>query len=257
MRRATHAELTKLRTVPSTPWLILALVVFTVAIGATIMVTLDGSRCPSPNPECDADTAKLGLSGVYLGQVAAVILGVLVMTDEYATMMVRTTLAACPGRLIVFMAKACVVVTAVLGAGVAATLGSVAVGRLILRNSGLPVPSLADEPTLRAAVGTVLYLGLVALLAVGVGAIVRDTAASLTTTLTLFYVPSMLIPIITDERWREWIQKYAPMPAGLTVQATRRLDELPIGPWAGLGVLACYTAVAVVVGAVLFRARDA
>src|SRR5262249_12411715 len=113
--------------------------------------------------------------------------------------------------------------------------------------------------TLRAALGTVGYLGLVALLSFGIGAALRDTAGALTTVLSLLYVLPILAQFLPDENLhlREHLRRYAPMSAGLAIQATRRLDTLPIGPWAGCGLLAAYAAGALVLGLLVFRSRDA
>ena len=117
--------------------------------------------------------------------------------------------------------------------------------------------SLADEPTLRAAIGTVLYLGLIAVLGLGVGMVVRQTAAALSTVLAMLFLPQMIAPLLTNEHWREWLLKASPMTAGLAVQATKGLDGLPIGPWEGLGVLGAYAGGAWLLGLGLFWFRDA
>jgi ABC-2 type transport system permease protein len=262
MRRALHAECTKLRTVPSTAWLLVATVAFTVAVSAASAASVHTSHCPSPT-ECSEDTTKLSLSGVWLGQVAVVVLAVLAMTSEYGTRMIQTTLAVNPRRGMVLLTKATVVTATVLAAGTLGVLGSLTAGRTILPGNGFtpangyPPLSLADEPTLRAAVGTVLYLGLVGLLGLGVGTVVRDTAGAITTVLSLLYVFPVIAALVSDPQWHERLQKLAPATAGLAVQATRGLDRLPVGPWAGLGVLAAYAGAAMLLGAVLFRIRDA
>jgi ABC-2 type transport system permease protein len=255
--RAVRAEWTKLRTVPSTGWAVLALLVLTTAIGALVTWDLTPPDCERSDPACDFDTTRLSLSGVYLGQAAVVVLAVLAVTAEYEAAMIRTTLAACPRRLEVLAAKAAVVATVVLGTAAVSLLGSLFAGRQILAGNGFTVAagyrplSLADGPTLRAYAGTVLYLGLVALLSIGVGFAVRHTGGTVTILLGVLYVAPIVAIVVTDPRWREWIEQVSPMTAGLSIQATLRLDTLPISPWSGLGVLALYAA-----GAVLFRLRD-
>lgn len=263
MRRAVHAEWTKLRTVRSTAWLAAALVGCTVLVSAMVVLMLNTAHC-SPDPRaCDEDTTRLSLAGAYLGQVAVVVLAVLAVSSEYSTRMIRTTLAADPRRPLVLAAKVAVVIAVVVGFGTLGVLGSLAAGRAILPGNGFtvatghPLPSLTDGPTLRAAAGTVLYLGLIALLSFGVGTALRDTATSLVTVLGLLFVSPMLAAFISNEVWRERVLKFSPMTAGLAIQATKRLDRLPIGPWPGLGVLAAYAAAAMIVGMVLFKLRDA
>jgi ABC-2 type transport system permease protein len=260
--RAMHAEWTKLRTVPSTAWLVLAAIAFTVALSVALAASINTKHCPSPTT-CLDDLPKVSLFGVRLGQVAVVVLGVLAMTNEYATRMIQTTLAASPRRWLVLATKMAVVTAAALTAGIIGVAGSLLAGRSILPGNGFTASngyhllSLADEPTRRAAIGTVLYLGLIALFSLGVGAIVRDTAGAITLVLSVLFMFPMIAMFVNDARWHDRLEKYAPMTAGLNIQATRALDQLAIGPWAGLGVLAAYAGAALVGGLLVFRFRDA
>lgn len=249
MAAAVHAEWTKLRTVASTGWLLLAALAGTILISTVAAASVSADRCAPP--DCLIDLPKLSLSGVWLGQVPIVVLGVLAITNEYSTGMIHTSLAANPWRIRHLLTKAAAVLGAVLAVGLLGVLGSLAAGRLLR-----PL-ALADDATLRAAAGTVLYLGLIALLSLGIGAIVRDTGAAITTVLTLLYVVPVITAFISDPHWSQRLQRAAPMTAGLAVQVTAGLDRQPISPWAGLGVLALYAAGAMLIGTVLFAARDA
>lgn len=260
--RAVRAEWTKLRTLPSTWWMLLALAGLTATVGAAVTGSVDTSHCTSP-AGCMEDTPKLALSGVQIGQVAAVVLGVLSVGGEYATGTIAATLAAVPRRAAVLAAKAAVVAGAVAAAGTAGVLASLAAGRGLLPGNGFteangyPPLSPLDGPTARAAAGTVLYLVLVALLSLGAGTALREPAAAITAVLALLWIVPVLTRLTASDAWQERLEKAAPMTAGLAVQATRGLDRLPIGPWAGLGVLACYTAAALLAGWALFALRDA
>jgi ABC-2 type transport system permease protein len=262
MRLALRAEWTKLRTVRSTGWLVLALVGFTVAASALTTLSVSTSLCATPT-SCDEDTVKLSLFGTYLGQVAVVVLAALVATTEYDTNLIRVTLAAYPRRLGVFAAKAAVATAVVLASAAVSVLGSFAAARGILPGNGFtaangyPPLSLADGPTLRAYGGTVLYFGLIGLLSLGVGMAVRHTAGALSTVLALLFVLPIVAQFVNNEHVRELLAKWSPMTAGLAIQATRRLGDLPIGPWAGLGVMAGYAAAAMLLGALMFALRDA
>jgi ABC-2 type transport system permease protein len=261
MSRCVHAEWTKLRTLPGTAWSALALVVLTVTASAATASVSTTANCPPG--ECTHDTTALSLSGVYLGQNVVVLFAVLAVTGEYATRMIQATLVATPRRGRVLAAKALVVTATVLGAGLLGVLGSLIAGRRILSGNGFtaaagyPWPALVAEPTLRAALGTVAYFGLLALLSLGVAVAVRDTAAAVTAVLALLYVFPIVASTVPSADLRETIQRFSPMTAGLAVQATRDLGQLPIGPWAGLGLLAAYACAAVLLGAALFRLRDA
>jgi hypothetical protein len=261
VRCALRAEWTKLRTLPSNVWLLLATAGLTVAASVAVTSTVDTSHCPSP-AECFEDTAKLSLTGVWLGQVAVVVLAVGMMAGEYGTGLLRATLAAHPRRQLVLTTKAAVLTATVAVAGALGVAGALLAGRLLLPGNGFsaangyPPVSVADPATLRAAAGTVLYLVLVGLLALGVATAVRGTAASVTVVLSLLYLAPALVELVRDPQWHDQLAKLPPMTAGLAIQATRHLELLPIAPWAGLGVLAGWAAAALVTGGLLLAGRD-
>jgi len=259
--RLVVAEWTKLRTVPSTAWLALAVAASTVLLGTLATASVDTSQCPSAT-ECFEDTTKLALTGVWLSQSAVVVLATLTVTSEFGTRMIQTTFAVMPRRPAVVIAKAISVSIVVAAAGAVGVLGSVAAGRIILPGNGFTIEngyeplSFADGPTLRASAGTVLYLTLVALLSLGIGALIRDTAGAITVTLTVLYLFSIAAYLMNDPVWSERLQTYSPMPAGLAIQATTNLDRLAVQPWPGIGVLAAYTGAAVAAGVAAVKIRD-
>jgi ABC-2 type transport system permease protein len=108
----------------------------------------------------------------------------------------------------------------------------------------------------RAVIGTILYLVLIALLSLGLATAIRDTAASTGAMLGLLYLPPILAQAVSDPL-RRHLQQIAPMTAGLAIQATTNLHKLPIRPWAGLGVLAIWATVSLFTGGLLLRLRDA
>jgi ABC-2 type transport system permease protein len=255
-----HAEWTKLRTVSGTAWLLAGVVAATVAVSAAAVAA---TKCTA-GLGCPADTTKLSLTGVYLGQAVVAILAVLAVSNEYSTGMIRVTLAAMPRRLAVLAAKAAIVGALALVAGAIAIAGSLLAGRLTLPGNGFTAAhgyaalSLAHGPTLRAACGSVLYLALIALLSLGIATAVRDSAVSIGLSLGVLYLPPILIALtVTSPVWLHRLQRYTPMTAGLTIQNTTGLHGLPITPWAGLGVLALWAGAALLIGALLLRMRDA
>lgn len=261
MRLAVHAEWTKLRTVPSTGWLLLAVVASTVAVSAIAAGSASTDFCEPP-AQCLADLPRLSLTGIWLGQAVVAVLASLAVTNEYGTGVITATLATNPHRVPVLLVKAGVVASVVLGAGLVTVAGSLAAGWRILpgrgfsAGSGYPQLALAGEPTMRAGGGTVLYLGLIALLSVGIGAIVRDTAGALTTVLGLLYLFPLAATLITDPQQRQWLEWISPT-SGMNIQSTVGLDQLAVGPWAGLGILAGWAGAALLLGTLLFRFRDA
>lgn len=258
MRTAVHAEWTKLRTLPGTGWLLVAVVVTTVALGALAAAAVE---CTSVG--CSQDPVEVALTGVQLSQAVVAVLAVLAITGEYRTGMIRTTLAAMPRRSTVLAAKATVVSALVVAAATAGVLGSLLAGRLLLPGNGFTPEhghaplSLLDGPTLRAAVGSVLYLVLVALFSLGLATVVRDAAVAIGAVLGLLYLFPILIEVVTDPDWHRRLQQVAPMPAGLAIQHTVDVAGLPIGPWPGLGVLGVWAAVALIAGNLVLRRRDA
>jgi ABC-2 type transport system permease protein len=260
LTNALHAEWTKLRTVAGPAWLLAGTVVLTVAVSAAATAAV---RCTS-GTACPVDTTKLSLTGIEAGQAIVAILAVLVISGEYSTGMIRVTLTAMPRRSAVLAAKAVLVGGLVLAAGAIAVGGSVLAGRVMLPGHGFtaargfPLESLADGPTLRAAVGSVLYLALIALLSLGVATAVRDSAAAIGVVLGLLYLsPIILAALAGDPVWSHRLERYAPMSAGLTIQDTTGLRGLPISPWGGLGVLAAWAAGAMLAGGLLLWLRDA
>jgi ABC-2 type transport system permease protein len=258
MRLALRAEWTKLRTVAGTLWLLLSVIAATVALSVAVTSVM---TCGAVG--CDDDTTKLSLTGVELGQALVTILAVLVISGEYSSGMIRTTLAAMPHRATVLAAKAVTLTGIVTAAGTVAVLGSLLAGRLILPGRGFtaarsyPPLSLADGPTLRATVGSILYLALIALLSLGVATVVRDSATSIGVVLGLLYVVPILAQVIGNPHGQRLLQQIGPMSAGLAVQATTDLRSLPVSPWAGLGVTAGWAAAALLAAGLLLRIRDA
>ncbi len=257
-RETLHAEWTKLRTLPGTIWLLPAITVLTLAVSAAASSSV---TCPAAG--CNQDPGKIGLTGVELGQAVVAILAVLAVSGEYSTGMIRATFTAMPRRTMVLAAKAASVSGLTLLAGSIAVLGSVLVARLAMPGHGFTgahgyrLISLTDGSVLRAAAGSVLYLGLIALLSLGVAALVRDAAAAIGLVLGLLYLSPIIAAVVTDPHWHNRIERYTPMSAGLAIQATRNLAAQPIGPWEGLGVLATWAAVALLAGGAALRLRDA
>jgi ABC-2 type transport system permease protein len=253
---ALHAEWTKLRTVPGTAWLLAAAVMLTVGLSAVsaATVTCDGLRCGE-------DPAKVGLLGVMAGQAVVAVLAVLAVGEEYGTGMIRVTFAAMPRREAVLAAKATVVAAVTAAAGVLAVLVSALVALLLLPGNGFTPANgyahLATVATLRASLGSVLYLVLIALLGIGVTALLRDSAAAVGTVLGLLYLFPVLAQVISNPDWHRHAMQLAPMQAGLDVQSTIDVASQPLSPWQGLAVLALWAFGLLGLGGLTMRLRDA
>jgi ABC-2 type transport system permease protein len=258
MRHALHAEWTKLRTLASTFWLLLAAAALTVTVSAAAAAA---TRCPSGG--CADDPAKISLTGIYLGQAVVTVIAVMAVSGEYGTGMIRLTLTAMPRRVTVLAAKAAVLTGLVLVTGTIAVLASLLAGRLTLPGHGIgpshgyPALSPGDGPVLRAAFGSVLYLALIALLSLGAATVLREAAAATGVVLGLLYLFPIIAAVAGRPDLARHIQQIGPMTAGLAIQATTSLNNMPISPWAGLGVLAAWAAGALLLGGLLLRGRDA
>jgi ABC-2 type transport system permease protein len=243
-----RAEWTKVRTLAGNFWLLAGVVVATCAISILVAAT---TKCSALS--C-GDPAKASLAGVYLGQAVVAVLGVLTVSGEYANGMIHLTLAAMPRRTPVLAAKAIVLSGLILAAGALAVLICSAVGDPLLAHDGYG--DFFGWPAARAAAGTVLYLILIGLLSLGIATAVRDAGAAVGLVLALLF----LFPVIahfTGPTWQWHLEQIAPMSAGLAIQDTVDLASQPIGPWAGLGVLAAWSAGSLLLGGGLLRWRDA
>ena len=219
------------------------------------------TRCPSGG--CADDPAKISLTGIYLGQAVVTVIAVMAVSGEYGTGMIRLTLTAMPRRVTVLAAKAAVLTGLVLVTGTIAVLASLLAGRLTLPGHGIgpshgyPALSPGDGPVLRAAFGSVLYLALIALLSLGAATVLREAAAATGVVLGLLYLFPIIAAVAGRPDLARHIQQIGPMTAGLAIQATTSLNNMPISPWAGLGVLAAWAAGALLLGGLLLRGRDA
>jgi ABC-2 type transport system permease protein len=196
MRPALHAEWTKLRTVAGPLWLLLGMIVATVALSAA----------------ASSVATKPSLVGVVLGQALVVILAVLVISGEYSSGLIRTTLSAMPRRATVFAAKAITLSGVVAVAATVAVLGSFVA---------------AHDHSLDGR--AILYLILIAWLSLGIAAVVRDSATSIGVVLGLLYLPPILAQAIGDPDWQRRLEQIAPTSAGLGVTAGWALAALAAG----------------------------
>ena len=259
---ALRAEWLKFRTVRSTAWSLLLLVGVSVLFTAFVSAgssTMGGS----PGRPGDNDLVLESLSGIFFGQIAAAVLAVLLITSEYATGMIRTSLAADPRRRTLLGAKAAVVGPVVLVVGLATSTTCFLIGQQLFRGGGFvyengyPAISLTDGEAFRAVIGSGAYLGLLAIFALGVGAIMRHTAGAITVVLAVILAPVIAIGFLPDHIG-EYLEKSSLMAGGLALQQTvDRPDNIPLTPGAGLAVVAAYAVGALVLALWLIARRDA
>ena len=261
---AIRSEWIKLRSLRSTWWSLLATFVIIVGLG-TLFSALRAHRYnqdaahvisgPGRFADFGLDPTLVSLRGVFLAQLAIGVLGVLVITGEYSTGMIRSSLAAIPHRQPVLAAKTIVFgLTALIVTEVAAFVGFL-LGQQALASTHHQA-HLGSPGAWRAIIGAGLYLTVIGLLGVGLGFLIRSTAGAIATLFGIVLVLPLLAsalptPYSTD------VAKYLPLNAGTRILTTSHPDPNMLGPWAGLGITATYGAVALIAGAFALRARDA
>jgi ABC-2 type transport system permease protein len=196
----------------------------------------------------------LSLRGVSLAQLAIGVLGVLLITGEYSTGMIRATMAAVPRRLPVLWAKLAVFAVIAAVVSIAAAFAAFLGGQAILspKHAGA---ALSDPNVLRVVIGAGLYLAVVGLLGMALGFVIRNTAGAITTLFAILLV----LPVLGEVLPADWARHVVPYLPGNAGQAIMALHANPntLAPWTGFILFVGYTAVAVVAAAVLLRRRDA
>jgi ABC-2 type transport system permease protein len=251
---ALRSEFTKIRSTRSTYWTLFALIVVCIGIGA--LASAGTASHPNGVSRAGFDATQQSLAGLYVGQLIIAALGALTITSEYATGMIRTSLAVQPRRGVVFAAKAVVFAVVTLITGLIASFGSFFVGQAILSPHHLSA-TLGQPNVLRAVIGGALFLTACGMLAYGLGAILRHTAAAISAAIGLLFVLTVLVQFLPSS-WQNSLDKWTPALAGGQVWATKATEGAHQFPaWGGFAVLAGWAAVAIVAGLVLFRTRDA
>jgi ABC-2 type transport system permease protein len=230
-----RSEWAKFRTVRSTYWSLIAAVIAMIGLGALISATQSGNHF-------SFDPVSISLSGVLLAQLAIGVLGVLFVTSEYSTGMIRTTFSAAPQRRIVIASKAAVFAVVALVLGTLTSLVTFLVGQAAMGHLGV---SLTSPGAVRSVVGVGLYLGLLAVFAVGLG------IATLFGLILVLPAIAQALPASIQNS----IDKYLPSNAGQAIFHSIR-DTSTLSPWVGLGVFALYAGATLVGGLIMVGRRD-
>jgi len=252
--RVIRAEWIKLRTQPSALWAGAAAVGLTAGFGI-VYAALLAARPPHGAAAAAFDPAAVTLSGIQLAQIAAGVLGAMLITSEYGSGMIRATFAAVPRRLPVLWAKTAVAAAAVLTAGVAAVLIAFFAGQPVLAKAGLGT-SFGQPGVARAVLGSAAYLALAAVLGVGLGALLRSTAAAVTALFGLLFGLQLLAGLIPGSAGVT-LEKFMPSTAGQAIASLHPDPGTSLGPWTGLGLFACYTVIVLALAARRMSRGDA
>jgi len=249
--RVIRSEWTKLRSLPSTVWCLVTTVALVVGVGLAY-ATLRVARPPA-DPST-FDPAAVSLAGVQSAQFAIGVLGVLLMTGEYATGSIRVSLAAVPRRLPLLWGKAVTFGITTLVLSVPAVLVAFFAGQSILSADHLEI-GLGAPGVARAVLGSALFLTAVGLLGLGLGAVLRNTAGGISALFGLLFAPQLVLGLL-PESMSDAAYRYLPTPAGAAVSYVHR-DPITLGPWTGFGLFCLYTAIALGLAAWQLRRRDA
>ncbi|MFC4010955.1 ABC transporter permease [Nonomuraea purpurea] len=241
-----RSEWTKIRSVRSTVWTLAVTALLMAGMGA-LAATASADSMPRPVP--GAQAVMMSLTGVMLASLPMATLGVLVISGEYRTGGIRTSLMAVPQRLRLLTGKVAVFTATALVVSTIAAASSVLIGLLIIGPASVEPGAVAQ-----GVAGASLYLTACGLFGLGLGTLIRHTPGALVSAIALILVlPTMASQL--PGRWGASVAEYFTTNAGLLVVSGR--SSATLGPWSGFAVYLAWVAVAMVAGAVLLRRRDA
>ena len=250
---ALRSEFTKIRSVRSTYWTLLAMFVVTVGFGALASTgAAHGPHGPFFDP------TRQSLAGLYIGQLIIGVLGVLVISSEYATGMIRTTLTTNPHRGVMIAAKGVVFTVVALVTSLVTSFAAFFVGQALMSSDHIST-TIGSPNVLRAVIGGALFLTACGVLAFGLGLLIRHTAGGIGAVTGLLFVVTILVNFL-PQSWQDHVDKWVPALAGgqLWMTGPRPPGATPMfGPWTSFAILCGYAGVAVAAGVILFRKRDA
>jgi len=255
--RALHnvirSEFAKFFTVRSTYWLLASAIVFTIGIAAALAIFIPGAL--SAEDVAQVDPTRLSQGGIHLSQICFGVLGALVVTSEYSTGAIRTTLAAVPQRRRLLVAKVIVFTTTTFLLGTASSFIAFLTFQTFLTGDELSA-TLSDPGVLRAVFGGGLYVTVLGLLGLGLGATIRASTGAIATLFGVLFVPPLLIGLLPPT-WQNTVRPYVPMEAGSQIFIADNNDPSSLDPGVGFVVFVLYAAIALTMGLILIRRRDA
>jgi ABC-2 type transport system permease protein len=255
---ALRCEWTKLRSVRSTMWSLVAVAAISIGLMSLIAWSLI-HRWDRLEPGDKAELAHRPLEvilgrPIFVAQLVVAVLGVMVISAEYTTGMIRSTWQAQPRRPVVLAAKVLVFAALMLVVGEVLSFAAYAVGSRIIA-SRIPV-SLHDPGVTRAVFGAGLYLVVLGLFSLAFGAILRHTAGAITAVIGWILILSNLTGLLPDS-WGHHINAWMPTNAGILIFQPQQAPDDLLSPWQGLAVFAGWTVLLLAVAVVLLDRRDA
>jgi ABC-2 type transport system permease protein len=253
-RNVAQMEWLKLRSVRSTWWTLLVFAAGMIALAILVLYHQHWASM-SPADRASFDPTNDSYAGLAIGQLAIGVLGVLVITSEFSSGMIRATFAAAPRRPVVLAAKAVVLTAVALVAGEILAFAAFAVGEAVLK-APAPHATLGQPGVLRAVLMAGAYPVLIGLIGLGLGALIRHTAGAISAVVSvLFVLPLILVPLGTS------IQNTAGqyMPMLIAENSLTAVKPVPhsLSPGPGFALLCGYAAVALAAGCLALARRDA
>ncbi|MER6161108.1 ABC transporter permease [Streptomyces sp. NPDC001868] len=252
--QVVRSEWTKIRSVASTVWTLSLAGIVTIALGVLIsLLSKNEFDNLSRADRLSFDPTFISFAGMTLGQLAMIVFGVLVVSNEYSTGMIRTSLSAVPQRGTFLFSKIAVATGLAFAVGLVTSFVTFFLGQAML---GSHRAEIDDPGVLRAVFGGGLYMTLIAVFSMGVAAMLRSPMLSLGILMPFFFLISTILGNVGAT---EKIGRYLPDQAGSKIMqvVTPVDDDTPYGPWGGLGIMALWVAAALLGGYLLLKKRDA
>jgi hypothetical protein len=250
-----RSEWTKLRSVRSTFWALTVTVVLGVGLGALISAAAaHGYGKSSVATKLSWDPTAVSLDGIGIATLAIAVLGVLFISSEYSSGMIRTSLIAVPKRGRVLAAKSLVFAAVTFVVGEVTSFTAFFLGQALISGHA-PQATLGDPGVARAVVGAGLALTALAVLSVAAGALLRHPAAGIACMVAVLFVLPGIAQALPDS-WRNPVTEYWPTQAGGQI-ATVRVAAHSLQPWPGFGVMCLFVAIVYAIAWTLLDRRDA
>jgi ABC-type transport system involved in multi-copper enzyme maturation permease subunit len=254
------AEWTKIRTVRSTIWSLIIFVVLTIGLTALFswltVHAIQTGRAPRRSGDLLGDPVSFILqTGLGFGQLAICVLGVLTMTTEYSTGVIRASLLAVPKRFPVLAAKCAVFAALIFVIAEIVSFCSFFVGRALVH----PVVdvSLSQPGVTRAVIGAGLYLTVLGLFALAIGSLIRHSAGAITAVIGLVLVVGGLLGLLDSYDWGRHVHDWFPSVAGSYITRIAQQPDQVLSPWQGFAVFCVWTVLLLAGGAYVLQRRDA
>jgi ABC-2 type transport system permease protein len=253
--RVVRSEWIKFRSLRSTVWTLLVAVVLMIGIGAAFSaVTASQYHTSSAADRASFSAVTTSLDGILFAVIAFGVLGVLFMGGEYSTGMIRSSLTVVPRRLPVLWGKLAVFAGAIFSVSLVASFISFFLGQALLSGHHLSV-AITAPGALRSVVGAALYVTVAGMIGVALGALLRNTAAGISTFVGLFFVIPPLMGLLPSSVSNH-VTQYLPSNAGAALWGGTDVQNA-LSPWTGFALLCGYAVAFIAATAWRLRRADA